>query len=263
MSSRAHDSEPILITADADGVRTLTFSRPSKKNAFTPALADALESALAAADADDDVRVAVLRGAGDCFTAGADVTLFLAAAGDDAGAQAEAAKVGNVHRHLAAFTKPLIAAVHGQAIGMGTTMLPHCDLVYAAADASFLTPFVRLGLVQEFGSSYTLPRLIGRQRANELILGATPIDAETAASWGLVNRVLPSDGFFDAVASLAADLARAPSASLVAAKSLLRFGQEHDLEASIAREDETLERFYGGPANRRAVEAFLASRRAR
>ena len=263
MSTSIGDFADILRSADADGVCTLTLTRPEKKNAFTPALADALEQALRLADDDDSVRVVVLRGAGDCFTAGADVTLFLAAAGDDEAAKIEAAKVGSVHRHLAALRKPLIAAVHGQAIGMGTTMLPHCDLVYAADNATFLTPFVRLGLVQEFGSSFTLPRLIGRQRANELILRAAPIDAETAASWGLINSVLPLDGFFETIAAMAADMASLPSASMVAAKGLLRFGEESTLEAAIGREDEVLEGFYGGADNLRAVEAFLASRRGR
>lgn len=263
MSQESIDPETILEQADAGGVRTLTFNRPEKKNAFTPVLAEALERALDAANHDDAVRVVVVRGAGDGFTAGADVTLFLAAAGDDDEAREEAMKVGNVHRFLAAFRKPLIAAVHGQAVGMGVTMLPHFDLVYAADNATFSTPFVRLGLVQEFGSSFALPRLIGRQRASELILGARPIDAATAESWGLVVRVLPSGGFFEAVQAIAAGLAKLPPASTIEAKALLRFGEGHGLDESIAREDEALGRFYGGPDNRRAVEAFLASRSAR
>ncbi len=248
--------QDILQLADEQGVRTLTFNRPEKKNAFTPALADAFEAALERASSDANVQVVVVRGAGDDFCAGADVTLFLAQ-GDD---RAEASKVGNVHRFVRAFRKPLIGAIHGKAVGMGVTMLPHFDLVYAARDASFLTPFVRLGLVQEFGSSHTLPRLIGRQRANELILGARPIDAETAFSWGLINQVLAPEALFSSVQALAADMAAQPLASLVEAKALLRAGETEDLEATIAREDEALSRFYGGPDNVKAVQAFLASR---
>jgi len=249
----------VLLVADQGGVRTLTFHRPEKKNAFTPELADALERALTSASDDDAVRVVVVRGAGDGFCAGADVTLFLAQ--DDA--RDEAMKVGQVHRFVRAFKKPLIAAVHGKAVGMGVTLLPHFDLVFASDDASFLTPFVRLGLVQEFGSSHTLPRLIGRQRANELILGARPIEAERAEAWGLVNRVLPRVDLFHYVQAYAADMAQQPLASLIEAKVLLRAGEAQDLEAAIALEDEALSRFYGGPDNRRAVEAFLASRAAR
>lgn len=252
-------SQDILQCADDQGVRTLTFDRPEKKNAFTPALADAFEQALEQASSDDGAHVVVVRGAGDDFCAGADVTLFLAQ-GDD---RTEASKVGNVHRFVRAFRKPLIAAVHGKAVGMGVTMLPHFDLVYAADDATFLTPFVRLGLVQEFGSSHTLPRLIGRQRANELILGARPIDAETALGWGLINQVLARDELFATVQALAADMAAQPLATLIEAKALLRAGEAQNLEATIALEDEALSRFYGGPDNVKAVQAFLASRAAR
>lgn len=255
----APSTSPLLI-ADRDAVRILTFNRPAKKNAFTAALADAFEQALADAAGDDGVRVVVVRGAGDDFTAGVDVGLFLEVS---RGQRADGEKVARVHRFVRAFAKPLIAAVHGQAVGMGVTMLPHFDLVYAADDATFATPFVRLGVVQEFASSHTLPRLIGRQRANELILGARPIDAHKAAAWGLVNAVLPRAELFDTVLALARDMARQPPAAMAAAKDLLRFGEQASLEASIAREDEVLDRFIGGPENVAAVNAFLASRRER
>ncbi len=249
-----------LLVSDNAGVRLLTLNRPHKKNAVSPELATDLRDALTAATADEAVRVVVVNGAGDSFCAGADMGVFLAIGrGELEGPK----RVGTLHEHLGTFPKPLIAAVHGQAVGMGVTLLPHFDMVYAADDASFLTPFVRLGLVLEFGSSFTLPRLIGRQRANELILGARPLDAATAANWGLVNRVFPAAEMMERVVAMATELAALPPIALASCKRLIRAGEESSLQESIAREDETLEQFYGSPENLRAVEAFLASRRQR
>lgn len=253
--------ESILLSADLRGVRTLTLNRPQKKNAFTPALAIALEEALDQARTDDTVRVVVLTGAGEDFCSGADVSLFLAAAGGSIPEGAE--EVGNVHRLLRAFPKPLIAQVRGRAVGMGVTMLPHCDLVFVSDDATFHTPFVRLGLLLEFGSSFTLPRLIGRQRANELILGARPVPAQTAAEWGLINQVFPDDALDEAVTAFATDLAAQPATAVAACKRLLLEGEEAALETAIGHEDEALRQFIGGPENVAAIEAFLASRRTR
>lgn len=251
--------ESILLSTHLRGVRTLTLNRPAKKNAFTPALAIALEQALDDARTDDAVKVVVLTGNGDDFCSGADVSLFLAAAG---GSIPEGAtRVGNVHRLLRAFPKPLIAQVRGRAVGMGVTMLPHCDLVFASEDATFHTPFVRLGLLLEFGSSFTLPRLIGRQRANELILGARPVQAHTAAAWGLINQVVPKDALDETVGAFARDLAAQPPAAVAACKRLLLEGEEAALESAIEHEDEALRGFVGGPENVAAIEAFLASRR--
>lgn len=252
MSSYAH----LLVTDDA-GVRVLTLNRPEKRNAINPELAEDLTDALHQAAGDETVRVVVVHGAGDAYCAGADLGVFLAIGrGEMEGPK----KVGELHRHMCAFTKPLIAAVHGQAVGMGVTLLPHFDMVYAADDASFTTPFVRLGLVLEFGSSFTLPRLIGRQRANELIMTGRPIDGSTAERWGLVNRVFPAAEMLDRVRGVAAGLAQLPPGAVAACKRLIRQGEEASLEDSIQREDETLAARYGSPENLQAVEAFLASR---
>ncbi len=249
-----------LLVADEDGVRTLTFDRPHKKNSVTPELAVDLRQGLAAAAADDSVRVVVVAGAGDSFCAGADMGVFLAIGrGEMEGPK----QVGSLHEHLRAFPKPLIAAVHGRAVGMGVTLLPHFDMVYAADNASFLTPFVHLGLVLEFGSSFTLSRMIGRQRANELIMGARPLDAPTAEKWGLVNRVFPAAEMMDKVREIAVGLAGSPPVAVAACKRLIRQGEEATLAESISLEDETLATFYGSPENLKAVEAFLESRRQR
>jgi len=249
-----------LLVSDDGAVRVLTLNRPEKKNAVSPQLAVDLRDALGEAAADDGVRVVVVGGAGDAFCAGADVTVFLAIGrGEMEGPK----KVGELHEHLRAFPKPLIAAVHGRAVGMGVTLLPHFDMVYAADDASFLTPFVHLGLVLEFGSSFTLSRLIGRQRANELIMGGRPLDSPTAESWGLVNRVFPAAEMTRRVGEIAAGLAGHSPAAVAACKRLIRQGEEARLEDAIAAEDETLAGLYGSPENLRAVEAFLESRRKR
>ncbi|MCP3960357.1 MAG: enoyl-CoA hydratase [bacterium] len=253
-------SHDYLQVSDDGGVRILTLNRPEKKNAISPELAAELSRTLDETAADETVRVAVIHGAGDSFCAGADLGVFLAIGrGEMEGPK----KVGNLHRHLRAFPKPLIAAAHGQAVGMGVTLLPHFDMVYAAEGASFLTPFVRLGLVLEFGSSFTLARLIGRQRANELIMGARPLDAATAEHWGLVNRVFPAAEMMRRVREIAAGLAELPPGAVAACKRLIRQGEESSMEDAISREDEVLSGLYGGPENLRAVEAFLESRRQR
>lgn len=248
----------LLLVEDHGAVRVLVLNRPEKKNAFSPELALALTDALQAADADGDVRAIVVRGAGDCFSAGADLHLFLALGQGnfEIGQPVEA-----VCRHVRAVKKPMIAAVHGRAVGMGVTLLPHFDMVYAADDATFTTPFVQLGLVLEFGSSFTLPRLIGRQRANELILSARPIDAATALDWGLVNRVLPRSEWMEGVLELASHVASLPPGAVAAAKELLRQGEEAGFEQASANEDAVLAKRYGSEENVRVVEAFLESRK--
>ena len=167
----------------------------------------------------------------------------------------------NLHKLLLAVEKPLIAAVNGAAIGMGVTMLPCFDMVYASEEATFLTPFVRLGLVCELGSSYTLPRLIGRQRASELLMRAKPIDALTAERWGLVCRRFPGPDLLREVSAIVADLGELPPATLKKCKALLREGERApEFSAQLAREEEVLSTCYGSDENVRAAIAFLAKK---
>jgi len=168
------------------GIRIILFNRPDKRNAFNLRMASDFARAVREADSDDSARVIVVTGRGQAFCAGADMSLF-AGRSDDV-PESELFHPANLHKLLLAVEKTLIAAVNGPAIGMGVTMLPCFDMVYAAEEATFLTPFVRLGLVCELGSSYTLPRLIGRQRASELLLRAKPIDALTAERWDSIPR---------------------------------------------------------------------------
>ncbi|MEM9071684.1 MAG: enoyl-CoA hydratase-related protein [Myxococcota bacterium] len=247
-------SELVQVT-DEGAVRTLTLNRPEKKNAFNAALATALMDALRDADESDKVHVVVVTANGSVFSGGADVSLFLAVA---QGKFEDGKTVSALPWALRAVRKPLLAAIQGPAVGMGVTMLPHFDTVYAAKRATFGVPFVQLGLVQEFGSSWTLPRLIGRQRAAELILRARPIDAETAQAWGLVTRVFDSAALLDEVHAIAKDMATAPLDALVHAKALLRQGEAGTIDEARQAEDEVLEARYGSPTNIAAVQAFFA-----
>jgi len=249
------------ILVERDGALTvLTLNRPKKKNAIDPELASAWIAALEDAAADDEVRAVIVRGSADTFCAGADVGIFLALKD---GPKPELLSVNVLPSKIREFPKPIFAAVLGKAVGMGVTMLPHFDLVYAGESATFMTPFVRLGLVQEFGSSAMLPRLIGRQRTAELLLGAEPLDAPTAAEWGLVARVFPDGEVMEELRRFANVVASHPAGAVAEAKRLLRAGEEAGYATSAKDEDEVLFKRYGTPENVAAVQAFLASRAAR
>ncbi len=242
-----------LLIEDHGAVRLLTLNRPDKKNALSEALAAELVDALNAADRDPSVHVMVVGGGRDVFCAGVDVRVFLEIG---ASGQAPPALAG-IHESLRAIHKPLIAGVQGVAVGMGVTLLPHFDLVYAGERATFLVPFAELGLVVEYASSYTLPRLIGRQRANELVLRGKPISAATAEDWGLVTRVFPDADFETSLLEIAADVAALPTGAVQASKRLLKLGEASSLEEAFAQENEVLSGLYGSEENARAVQAFL------
>ncbi len=246
-----------ILQSDEGPVRWLELNRPNKKNAIDVQTAIELRQALAAADGDDGVTAVVLGGVGDTFCAGVDVSVFLAM--DD---QAKLEPLSTLDQALLAFSKPLVAMVHGKVVGMGVTLLPFFDLVYAAQNASFTTPFVNLGLVLEYSSSYHLPRLIGRQRTNELILRATPLDAVTAADWGLVTRVFPDAALRQEVTTIVQDIAARPPSALAACKALIRAGEGSSLSEADTRERGELARRYGSPENMAAAQAFLGRKTA-
>jgi enoyl-CoA hydratase/carnithine racemase len=222
-------SEQIL-SSRAAGVTELRLNRPEKRNAITFAMYESLCAALEAAQADEAVRVVLLSGEGAGFCAGNDLQDFLA--GSEFTTQHP---VLRLLRTLATFGKPLVAAVHGQAVGIGVTMLLHFDLVVAARTARFTMPFVALGLVPEAASSLLLPRLVGQQRAAELLLLGTPCDAAAALGFGLVNRVVEEDALLSEARSLAEALARQPSGALAATRRLLR-GDAGEILARIEEE---------------------------
>jgi enoyl-CoA hydratase/carnithine racemase len=203
----------------ANNILTLTMARPDKKNALTNAMYGALADAITAAESDPAARVIVIRGEGDMFTAGNDVGEFAAIA--TGGARGEQ-HVGRFLQTLVGATRPLVAAVQGRAVGIGTTMLLHCDFVVLAENALLSTPFVSLALVPEAASSLLMPLRIGYARAYEMFALGETVDAKTALQLGIANRVVPLEKLHAEAATIAARLARQPVGALAATKRLMR-----------------------------------------
>ena len=244
----------ILIHTDA-GVSTITFNRLDKKNALTEAMYSALAEAMQQAATDDAVRVLVIQGDASVFTAGNDIKDFL-----EHPPTSTDAPVFRFLRQLVSFPKPLIAAVAGPAVGVGTTMLFHCDLVYAGDNAAFAMPFVNLGLCPEAGSSLLAPQLVGHQRAAELLLLGEPFLAETARDLGLVNRITAPTEVNELAGAQARRLASKPMSSLLETKRLLKQGQQAALLERLAEEATVFARMLGEPAAREAFTAFMEKR---
>ncbi|MFT3718965.1 enoyl-CoA hydratase [Pseudorhodoferax sp.] len=245
----------ILIHIDA-GVTTLTFNRLDKKNSITAAMYGQLADALAAADADPAQRVVVLQGHETIFSAGNDIGDFL-----NAPPSRENSPVFRFLRGIAGLSKPLLAAVCGPAVGVGTTMLFHCDLVYAGDNAAFSMPFVNLGLVPEAASSLLVPQAMGYHRAAEALLLGEPFMAEAALEVGLVNRVVPPSEANALAQAQARKLAAKPLTSLVETKRLLKQGQAAQVLARMDEEGALFRRMLGEPAAREAFGAFMERRK--
>ncbi len=239
-----------IITELSGNVLRLQFNRPSKKNAMTVAMYAALAEELDRADKNDDVRVVLVHGAGDSFTAGndlADFTNHPPGPGDSPQARFLDA--------LIRFSKPLIAAVDGVAVGGGTTMLLHFDFVYAAESTRFQIPFINLALVPELASSYTLPRQIGYLHAAELIFLGEPFSAARAKELGLVTAVVPDQNVRAKAAEIAMNLARKPAEALRACKNLLKAPDRESIHQAVSRE---LTEFADRVRSAEAKEAFTA-----
>ncbi len=242
-----------------NGVLHIVLQRPDKKNALTVAMYQALNAAFEHAGTEPAVRAVLLSGAGDSFTAGNDLQDFLANP-----PQGEDAPVFRFLQHLALLEKPLVAAVQGFAVGIGTTLLLHCDLVYAADDAQFVLPFVQLGLCAEGGSSLLLPQLAGYQRAAEKLLLGEPFGAEEALGMGLVNRVLSPEAVLDLATAQAEKFARLPGPSVRATKRLLKGLGDQGPQALLRRmesEAAVFQALLAAPAAREAMSAFLQKRK--
>jgi enoyl-CoA hydratase/carnithine racemase len=238
------------ILASSNGAITqIRFNRPDKKNAITSAMYAALADTLEAAAGDDAVRVVTLLANGDTFTSGNDIKDFMASPPLDMNQP--------VFRFLTAistFPKVIVAGVAGQAVGVGTTLLLHCDLVVAAQDASFSLPFVDLALVPEAASSMLLPRLVGPQRAAKHLILGEPIDAGTALGYGLVTEVVPQGDLEARVGEIAARIAAKPPEAVRLAKALLK-AEDEPVAARIKREAEA---FASRLTSAEAMEAFTA-----
>ena len=245
----------ILTHTDA-GVMTITLNRVDRKNSITAAMYGAMADALAQAADDLSVRVVVLQGHETIFSAGNDIGDFLN--------QPPAGKDSPVFRFLhgiAAFPKPLIAAVCGPAVGVGTTLLFHCDLVYAGDNAAFSMPFVNLGLCPEAASSLLVPQMFGYHRAAEALLLGEPFMAEAALEVGLVNRVVPPTEANGIAQAQARKLAAKPISSLVETKRLMKKGQAKLVSEQMNEEGASFGRMLREPAAREAFGAFMEKRR--
>ena len=241
-----------------DRLARVRFDRLDKKNAITAEMYPMLGNALAAADADPHVRAVLLHGTAECFTAGNDVHDFVNVPRRPGTSPAQA-----LFKVLPHMKKPVVAAVGGPAVGIGTTMLLHCDLVYAAPNARFHLPFVPLGIVPEFGSTFLLPLLAGYQRAAELLLLGQPFTAEQAREAGMVNEVVPDADVLARAERAAATLAALPAESVRLTKRLLRQTHAAAIEARIAEEARIFSERLASPEAKAAMNAFLAKRAAK
>ena len=246
----------LILTERSGGVLRIEFNRPEKKNAITAAMYGALADALLAADADDAVRVVLIHGKPEVFTSGNDLADFLAnpPRGED----------GAPFRFLRAisrFGKPVVAAVSGAAIGIGTTLLLHCDLVYAAIGTRFALPFVNLALVPEAASSFLLPRLAGWPRAAELLLLGEPFSAEKAREIGLVNEIVAPEGLLETAMATAQKLAQKPPGALRLTKALMKDGLIAQVEQAMSREGKIFAGRLNSPEAKEAFSAFLEKRK--
>lgn len=245
-----------IVSEKREGVLRVEIRRPEKRNALTAAMYTALADAFHEAGRDTEVRVLLLHGQPGAFTAGNDLADFLnhPPVGDEA----------PVHRFLQAFRvfpKPFVAAVSGAAVGIGTTVLLHCDLVYAGESARFQLPFVSLGLCPEAASSLLLPALVGHARAAEMILLGEPFDAGKALEMGLVNAVLPEDKLLEHALAKARKLAAQPPSSVRLAKQLMKRARAALIEETMAEEDRQFRLRLSSPEAKEAMSAFLEKRK--
>ncbi|WP_427915096.1 enoyl-CoA hydratase [Ramlibacter sp. MMS24-I3-19] len=247
-----------ILTHVESGVMTITLNRLARKNSVTTTMYAALADAIAQARDDAAVRVAVIQGHETVFSAGNDIGDFL---DQPPAGPAEERPVFRFMHGLATFPKPVIAAVCGPAVGIGTTLLFHCDLVYAGDNAAFSMPFVNLGICPEFGSTLLVPQMFGYHRAAEALMLGEPFMAEAALEAGLVNRVLPpteANGYANGVAR---KLAAKPSSSLAETKRLMKKGQQQLVQQQIQEEGAIFTRMLREPAAREAFGAFMDKRK--
>jgi len=245
-----------IITERSGNILRIQLNRPSRKNAMTVAMYNTMADLLNDAAKDDQVRVVLWYGAGDSFSAGNDIQDFLKnppGAGDSPQARLIQALIN--------FDKPIVAAVQGAAIGGGTTMLTHCDFVFAGETAKFQMPFVNLALVPEFGSSFSVPARIGYLRAAELILLGSRFDAKRAAELGLVTGVIPDHELLATATKTASALAEKPPGALQACKRLMRSSTRDQLERAVKLEAEAFSVCVRSAEAKEAFNAFLEKRK--
>jgi enoyl-CoA hydratase/carnithine racemase len=245
-----------IVTERSGSILEIQLNRPAKKNAMTSSMYVSMADVLDGAGKDDQVRVVLWHGAGDSFSAGNDLEDFIKnPPGPGESPQAR------LMRALIDFEKPLVAAVHGLAIGGGTTMLAHCDFVYAGESTRFQLPFVNLALVPEFGSSYLLPSRGGYLGAAELILLGQPFHASRAAELGLVTQVVPDQQVLATARDTAQKLAEKPAGALQACKRLMKRAVREQLEQAVTLENVEFAAQVRSAEAKQAFTAFFAKRR--
>ena len=245
----------ILTHLDA-GVLSLTINRVDKKNSITAAMYAAMADALAAAENDSAVKAVVIQGHETIFSAGNDIGDFL-----NKPPSTQDSPVFRFLRGISSFPKPIVAAVCGPAVGIGTTMLLHCDLIYAGDNAAFSMPFVNLGLCPEAASSFLVPQLMGYPRAAEALLLGEPFSAETALELGLINRIVPPAEVSALAQQQARKLAAKPLSSVIETKRLMKKGNASTVAERMAEEGASFGRMLGEPAAREAFTAFMEKRK--
>ena len=239
-----------------EGVATIEIARPEKKNALTQAMYRAMADAIAAARAEEGVRAVLITGQPGIFTAGNDLEDFMRQppVGEDS-------PVGAFMQSLLACEKPVVAAVTGAAVGIGATMLLHCDLVYVSEQAQLLLPFVSLGLVPEFASSLLLPQRMGHARAAETLLLGEPIGPARAVELGLATAVLPSNDVLAHARRMAKRFNSLPPAAVRDTKRLMRAGASADVARAMREENALFVERLRSPEAREALQAFLQKRK--
>ena len=248
-------SEFVIVERET-GLMTLRLHRPDKKNALTRAMYSALSEALLSADADSSVRAVLITGGTECFTSGNDVADFLQAPPNIIDSPVFA-----FMRALFEFKKPIVAAVAGPAVGIGTTLLLHCDLVYVSCTAKLKMPFVSLGLCPEFGSSLILPRMLGHAKAAELLLLGEPFTGAQAAQWGIANAALEDGAATLAKArEMALRFSQLPPSAVAASKRLMQAPGREELYRVILEEGELFAQRLRTPEAIEALSAFMQRR---
>jgi enoyl-CoA hydratase/carnithine racemase len=245
-----------IVTEHTGSILRVQFNRPTKRNAMTSAMYLALAGIFNEAANDDNTRVVLWHGAGDSFCAGNDIEDFL----KNPPGPGESPQAG-LMKALLNFDKPLVVAVHGAAIGGGTTMLLHCDFVYAGESAKFQMPFINLAVVPEFGSSSIVPARIGHLRAAELILLGSPFDARRAAELGLVSQVVPDQELLAVATAAAKKLAAKPAGALQAGKRLMKQPFREQIKAAMKAENEEFSAQVRSEDAKEAFTAFLEKRK--
>jgi enoyl-CoA hydratase/carnithine racemase len=244
-----------IITERSEGILRVELNRPKKRNAMTSSMYVTLADVFNDASKDERIRVVLWHGAGDSFCAGNDIVDFL----KNPPGPGESPQAQLMHA-LLDFDKPLIAAVHGAAIGGGTTMLTHCDFVYAGESAKFQMPFINLAVVPEFGSSCSVPARVGHIRAAELILLGLPFDAKRAADLGFVTQVVPDQNLMATASETARKLVAKPAGALQASKRLMKRSFRDQIKAAMKAENEEFSTQVRSQDAKEALTAFLEKR---